>query len=138
MTVRLAGCHCGALEVECSGEPRKISLCHCRQCQRRTGSAFSVAVFFARDQLVVRGAMESFVRPSASGFDVDFRFCPTCGTNLLWYPARMPALAGVAYGGFADPDLPIPDQAVWTEEGHDWIGLPGRVARHDRNPPPRG
>lgn len=137
MTVRVASCHCGALEVECRGEPRKVSLCHCRQCQRRTGSAFSVAVFYAREQVAVRGVTASFARPSASGFDVDFRFCPSCGTNLFWYPARMPALVGVAFGGFADPDFPMPDQAVWAEEGHDWLGLPGSVVSFARNPPPR-
>lgn len=137
MTRRLARCHCGALEVACEGEPRKVSLCHCEQCQRRTGSAFSVAVFYAREQVAVRGTTASFMRPSASGFEVDFRFCPACGSNLLWYPARMPALVGVAFGGFADRDFPMPDQAVWAEEGHDWVGLPDQVTSFARNPPPR-
>ncbi|WP_296613430.1 GFA family protein [Sphingomonas sp.] len=137
MTRHLARCHCGALEVACEGEPRKVSLCHCEQCQRRTGSAFSVAVFYAREQVAVRGATSSFMRPSASGFEVDFRFCPACGSNLLWYPARMPALVGVAFGGFADRDFPMPDQAVWAEEGHDWVGLPDQVTSFARNPPPR-
>ena len=138
MTRRVARCHCGALEVACEGEPRKVSLCHCAQCQRRTGSAFSVAVFYARERVEVQGATASFVRTSASGFDVDFHFCLACGSNLLWYPARMPALVGVAFGGFADRDFPMPDQAVWTEEGHDWVGLPDHVARFSRNPAPRG
>ncbi|MGN6818414.1 MAG: GFA family protein [Sphingomonas sp.] len=137
MIGRTARCHCGALEVACQGEPRKVSLCHCRQCQRRTGSAFSVAAFFMREQVSVRGPTASFARPSASGFDVDFHFCPTCGSNLLWYPARLPALVGVAFGGFADPDFPMPEQAVWAEEGHDWVGLPEEVARHARNPKPK-
>ena len=134
MTLRVASCHCGALEVECRGEPRKVSLCHCRQCQRRTGSAFSVAVFYAREQIEVRGATASFVRPSASEFDVDFRFCPSCGSYLLWYPERMPALVGVAFGGFADRAFPMPDQAVWAEEGHDWVELPERMVSYARNP----
>lgn len=138
MSERVASCHCGALSIACSGEPRKVSLCHCQQCQRRTGSAFSVAVFYDRAQVAVQGEAASYVRPSASGFAVDFRFCPVCGSNLFWYPARMPALVGVAYGGFADPDFAIPDQAVWAGEGHRWVSLPDHVVSFDGNPPPRG
>jgi hypothetical protein len=138
MTVRIASCHCGALEVACDGDPRKVSLCHCEQCQRRTGSAFSVAVFYGREQVTVRGGAGSYVRPSASGFAVDFRFCPTCGSNLFWYPARMPALVGVAYGGFADRDFAAPEQAVWAGEGHRWVSLPDHVVSFDENPPSRG
>jgi len=137
MSERIASCHCGALSVACSGEPRKVSLCHCQQCQRRTGSAFSVAVFYERARVAVRGEAASYVRPSASGFAVDFRFCPACGSNLFWYPARMPALVGVAYGGFADPDFAIPDQAVWAGEGHRWVNLPDHVVSFEGNPPAR-
>lgn len=137
MIERTATCHCGALTVACRGEPRKVSLCHCEQCQRRTGSAFSVAVFYERDQVETRGETTSYARSSASGFAVDFRFCPACGTNLLWYPARMPALVGVALGGFADRDFAMPEQAVWAAEGHRWISLPDHVPRFDGNPLPR-
>jgi hypothetical protein len=137
MTTRIAACHCEAVEVACEGDPRKVSLCHCQQCQRRTGSAFSVAVFYTRDQVTVRGATASYVRPSASGFAVDFRFCPACGSNLFWYPARLPALVGVAMGAFADRDFAMPDQAVWAAEGHRWVGLPDHVPSFEGNPPPR-
>ncbi len=138
MTVRIASCHCGALEVACDGEPRKVSLCHCEQCQRRTGSAFSVAVFYRREQVTVRGEATSYARPSASGYAVDFHFCPACGSNLFWYPARMPALVGVALGGFADRDFAMPEQAVWAGEGHRWVRLPDHVVSFDENPPPQG
>ena len=137
MSERIASCHCGALSVACSGEPRKVSLCHCQQCQRRTGSAFSVAVFYDRAQVAVQGEAASYVRPSASGLAVDFRFCQACGSNLFWYPARMPALVGVAYGGFADPDFVIPDQAVWSSEGHRWVNLPDHVVSFEGNPSAR-
>ena len=137
MTRHVARCHCGALEVACEGEPRKVSLCHCEQCQRRTGSAFSVAVFYERALVAVRGEAASYVRPSASGFAVDFRLWPACGCNLFWYPARMPALVGVAYGCFADRDFAMPEQAVWAAEGHRWVSLPDDMPSFDQNPPPR-
>src|SRR3546814_11170930 len=83
-------------------------------CQRRTGSLFSVAAFFPRsDVALVAGAAECFRRPSASGFDVAFHFCPACGSSLWWEPDRRPHLVVVAAGPLADPGFPMPQQAGW-------------------------
>ena len=132
---RDASCHCGKLILRCRGEPAKVSLCHCMDCQRRTGSLFSVAAFFPRsDVALVAGAAECFRRPSASGFDVAFHFCPACGSSLWWEPDRLPHLVGVAAGAFADPGFPMPEQAVWCDDRHPWLELPAAIAAHARNP----
>ena len=138
MTARAAACHCGAVTLACEGEPRKVSMCHCLDCQRRTGSPFSVAVFYARERVRVDGGTHRFTRDSASGFPVTFHFCPACGTNVFWEPARLPDLIGVAIGTFADPDFPPPEQSVWTRDKHRWLALPDGMSAHDSNPPPRG
>lgn len=138
MTERSARCHCGQLAVICRGEPRRISMCHCRDCQRRTGSPFSVAVFYERAQVRIGdGAAGTFERESASGHPVRFHFCRRCGSNVYWEAARMPDLLGVAAGAFADPDFPMPQQSVWTADKHAWIVLPAEMATFDANPPPR-
>jgi len=83
MTSRTARCHCGALEIACNGEPAKISLCHCLECQRRTGSIFSIAAFYPRANVAItRGTPNGFERPSASGSPVRFHFCANCDSNL--------------------------------------------------------
>jgi hypothetical protein len=100
-------------------------MCHCLECQRRTGSAFSVAVFYERANIrIVRGDPHSFDRPSASGSSVKFHFCPGCGSNVFWEPARLPDRIGVAVGAFADPEFRAPDQSVWTKDKHLWVTLP--------------
>ncbi|MGH6634536.1 GFA family protein [Sphingopyxis sp.] len=130
---RHASCHCGKLVLRCTGEPSKVSLCHCFDCQRRTGSLFSVAAFFPRDRVAVTaGEAKAFTRPSASGRDVSFHFCLECGSSLWWEPDRLPHLIGVAAGAFADRDFPMPEQAVWSEQGHAWLDLP--LVAHPRNP----
>src|SRR5450432_4600300 len=123
--IREARCHCGHLVVRCEGEREKVSLCHCFECQRRTGSLFSIAAFFLRSRFATaQGEERQFRRPSASGFDVVFHFCGDCGTNLWWEPERLPSLIGVAAGAFADPAFPAPQQPVWTEQQHAWLELP--------------
>jgi hypothetical protein len=111
-------------------------MCHCADCQRRTGSAFSVAVFFPRDAIRLEGeAPGSFERPSASGYPVAFFFCRRCGSNVYWQPARMPDLVGVALGAFANLDIPPPVQSVWTKDMHGWLVLPDSIQRFDEAPP---
>lgn len=137
MSPRLARCHCGEVQLRCAGEPAKVSMCHCLDCQRRSGSPFSVAVFFTRDQVEILGETRAYTRPSASGSPVTFRFCPTCGSNLCWLPERMPHLIGVAIGSFGDPHFTAPQQAVWTKDRHGWLPLPEGLPCFDENPPPR-
>jgi len=89
MTERLASCACGHLAVHCVGEPRKVSMCHCSDCQRRTGSLFSVAAFYDRDAVtLVRGMSQSFTRYGVSGKRVAFHFCPDCGSSVFWQPSE--------------------------------------------------
>ncbi len=135
---RVASCHCGDLELRCEGEPARVSMCHCLDCQRRTGAPFGVAVFYERGRVrVARGETRAFERPSASGFPVRFHFCPRCGANVFWEPARLPDRVGVALGAFADPGFPAPEQAVWMKDKHVWLSLPGSMTLYELNPPPR-
>jgi hypothetical protein len=138
MNARSASCHCGELELACTGDPRRISMCHCVECQRRTGSAFSIAVFYERESVrVVGGSPENFERQSASGYPVVFHFCRRCGSSVWWEPARMPELIGVAVGAFGDPNWPQPEQSVWTQHKHEWLQLPDNLRVFAANPPAR-
>jgi hypothetical protein len=133
--IRDAACQCGTLTLRCAGEPAKVSLCHCFDCQRRTGSLFGVAAFYPKAMVeIATGEAKVYRRAAASGFTVTFNFCPSCGTTLWWEPERMPELIGVAVGCFADRDFPIPVQAVWTDEQHHWLQLPETLTAHPRNP----
>jgi len=123
MTERIASCACGRLSIVCANDPLMVSLCHCRACQRRTGSAFGIAAFFRRDAVTPSGPARSYTRPSDSGFTVTFHFCPDCGSSVYWLPERKPDLVGVAVGAFADPAFPAPSQAVHGESGHPWVTL---------------
>ena len=113
-------------------------MCHCTDCQRRTGSAYGIAAFFERDQVrVVQGVPKLFTRNSASGNLVSFHFCPECGSTVMWEPERLPGLIGVAVGAFADPCFPAPEQSVWTGCKHAWLSLPDAMPVFAANPPPR-
>ena len=122
MDERTARCSCGALSIRASGEPGKISACHCPSCQRRTGSAFGVAVFYPHERTTPSGPSSVFVRTGDSGSPLEFHFCPQCGSTVFWYPAFRPGLVAIAHGGFDDP-LPGPSQAVYEDHRRPWVTI---------------
>ncbi|MBZ9853047.1 GFA family protein [Mesorhizobium sp. CA13] len=124
MTSRIARCTCGQLQIRCPQQPAKISLCHCLDCQRRTGSPFGIAAFFDAEAIDIDGSSQTFRRNSDSGFPVTFHFCGNCGSTVFWYPSRKPEAVAVAVGCFGDPSFPAPTQAVYGESRHDWVVSP--------------
>jgi hypothetical protein len=124
MKTRDATCACGQLSVKCVGDPSSISLCHCLQCQKRTGSAFGLAAFFERGVVTVEGKARDFTRPSGSGFEVVFHFCEACGSTVYWEPQRKREFIAVAVGCFAEPGFPMPSKSVFKEHQHPWLSLP--------------
>lgn len=124
MSDREASCACGQLTVRCAGEPTKVSLCHCRECQKRTGSTYGIAAFFPRAAVRPAGEAHHYTRASDSGHPVTFHFCPRCGSTVYWEPARMPDRIAVAVGAFADPNFPAPSQSVYDEHRHVWVRPP--------------
>lgn len=125
MAKREATCCCGQLRVVCDRDPVLVTLCHCFECQKRTGSAFGIAAFFVDEAVAISGASTEFERQSDSGHAVMHHFCPDCGSTVYWKAHRKPGLTAVAVGTFSDPSFPPPTQAVYaTDHRHPWVNLP--------------
>ena len=124
MTTRKARCSCGQLTLTCEGAPTRVSICHCRACQRRTGSVFGTQARFARDQVTAAGRATQYNRSGDSGGRITFHFCPDCGATLYWEPDGLPDAVVVAVGAFADPDFPPPAVSVYEARRHAWAALP--------------
>lgn len=122
---RMATCCCGALTATTNGSPVMVALCHCRSCQRRTGSAFGVAVLFNSENLQCVGEARAYTRAGDSGHNVTFRFCPTCGTTVYWMPNAYPGLTAIGLGCFEDPSGLEPEMVVYGHLRHPWVNLTG-------------
>ena len=118
---REATCSCGDLRAICTGEPDLVSACHCVACQKRTGTPFGIAAFFARGHVETSGASEIYDRSSDTGHRVVFHFCARCGSTVFWEPARKPDMIAVAVGAFGDAGFPAPSKEAFTECRHDWL-----------------
>ena len=128
MTERIASCSCGQLTVTTTGEPVRISICHCLACQRRTGSAFGAQARFPTEDVEVSGDSRTWTRTADSGNTLSFHFCPVCGA-IVWYQIdSVQELVAVPMGAFADPGFPVPRVSVWNECAHPWVRLPDDIA----------
>ncbi|KRE24626.1 aldehyde-activating protein [Bosea sp. Root483D1] len=103
---REGGCLCGQLRYAAAKPPLRVTICHCRFCQRATGSAFLVEpVFDAGDFRVMAGEPAVYTHVSeGSGKSVQIHFCSRCGTKLFLTFERFPGAIGVYGGTFDDPD----------------------------------
>ena len=120
MNERIATCSCGQLRATCTGEPVRVSICHCLECQKRTGNVFATQARFARDGVTVVGRSSQWSRQGDSGGTATFHFCPVCGATVYWEPKELPDFVLVAVGAFADPDFPPPQVSVYGERKHAW------------------
>jgi hypothetical protein len=121
--IRTASCTCGALKAECEGEPVRISVCHCLDCQRRTGAVFSTQAHWPEERVKLEGEAREFTRHGDEGYWGTFSFCPTCGGTVWYRIERRPGIVSVPVGAFADPNFPEPRVSVWEERRHPWVAL---------------
>ncbi len=101
--IRCAACNCGQLRIASEGEPVRVSMCHCLECQRPTGAVFVNQAWFELQQItVISGSTTEFTPRPDFGHSVAFRFCPICGSTVYWEAEGFPNLIAVAVGSFAD------------------------------------
>ena len=125
MTVREASCSCGQLRLSCAGDPVRISICHCLECQKRSGSVFAAQARFPRERVAIEGRSSTWSRTGDSGGAATFHFCSGCGSTVYWAPEAAPDLVYVAVGAFADPAFPPPSVSVYEERQHSWAMAAG-------------
>lgn len=131
MTRRLATCACGQLRAEVQSEPLRVSVCHCLDCQRRTGSVFGAQARFPAAAVDLQGQWREWSRVGDAGSRADFFFCPQCGSTVGWRFAGQADQIALAVGAFADPQFPAPTVSVYEERMHGWVGLPAAMEHID-------
>jgi hypothetical protein len=124
MVTRRAECSCGQLSASCSGEPIRISVCHCLACKRRTGSAFSFNARFAENDVSIQGRAAEFTRIGDEGSRLIYSFCPECGTTVHYRIDAQPGLVAIPVGAFADAAFPPPFVSVYHESRRcEWVEI---------------
>ena len=124
------GCTCRAVRYQLTSVPLFVHCCHCRWCQRETGTAFALNAMIESDRLVLLGSggPEIIHTPSNSGKGQKIHRCPTCKI-AVWsnYAGAGDAVAFVRVGTLDDPDRFPPDIHIYTQSKQPWVVLSPNV-----------
>jgi hypothetical protein len=123
--IKEGGCTCRSVRYRMTAVPIITHCCHCRWCQRETGSAFVINALVETTALEVNGQTIQIDTPSNSGKGQKIVRCPQCHV-ALWshYPTAGPTLAFVRVGTLDDPAAVTPDVHIFTESKQPWVRLP--------------
>jgi len=120
------GCTCRDVRYRMVSRPLFVHACHCRWCQRETGTAFALNALIEAERVVaLQGAAEIALTPSASGKGQKIARCPRCRV-AVWshYAGAGDALCFVRVGTLDAPDRLPPDIHIYTASKQPWVLLP--------------
>ena len=132
-------CVCGAIRYEISREPLRVYACHCKDCQRFTGSAFAIGVVVPSEAFQLTGPETRLVPNGITegGRLKRLSACPECGTRLFgdlrpdWlYKGMVRAVLG---GTLDDTSWLRPTIHVWTRSAQPWVILPDGSTVYERS-----
>ena len=127
-----ARCSCEQLKLTYQGDIKRMSMCHCFECQKRTGSAFGIQTRLERNKVTIEGQSTEHVRMGDEGGKIKLHFCPSCGSTVFWYidVEGFKDSIVVAAGAFEDQTLPAPTFSVYEARKHHWVDLPNSNTEH--------
>jgi hypothetical protein len=115
------GCACGAIRYTCTADPLFSLNCHCRDCQRESGSGFIPVLAVPRAAFAVtRGSPSFFTLTADSGHPTTRAFCATCGSPLFGLPGSAPEIVTIRAGSLDDPGAFRPSQDIFTASAQPW------------------
>jgi hypothetical protein len=127
------GCLCGRVRYAVDGEPPVTGVCHCKDCQRETGSAFAVAIVVPEAALSIEGKTKTFSYAADSGRPVQRSFCPECGSSLFGKSAGFPGMTIIKGGSLDDTSRLRPTFEIYCDSAQPWVALQGEMQRFARS-----
>jgi hypothetical protein len=127
---------CGSVQYSADAEPVLQAVCHCTDCQRQTGSPFTVVVGVPLAALTVQGStLASFATTGEDhGGDSERKFCSACGSPLFTISAMLPELALLKAGSLDDASWLEPAVEVWRSSAQPWSPHFEQAAQFERGP----
>jgi len=134
MSDATGGCLCGRVRYVAADEPAFSAVCHCRNCQRFTGSAFETTIGFPTSSVSVQGDLTTFNQTSASGQPVRRRFCPNCGSGVIAEADAFPGITIFLTGTLDDPATYKPTMEIYCSSAQPWVHAGGERTRFAKMP----
>jgi hypothetical protein len=134
------GCLCGSVRYACEADPMATANCHCTDCQRQTGSAFSTFIAVPRDAFQVEGdTLSSYTTTGEdTGKETTRHFCTNCGSPVMSFNEAMPDVVFIKAGSLDDRSWVSPQLDVFCDSAQPWVVDDSERPRFARMPPVPG
>jgi hypothetical protein len=130
----VGGCLCGAVRYRSEAQPLFSGVCHCRDCQKFTGSAFGVMVGVPKTSVIFDGNISSFSSIGGSGKPIIRFFCPKCGSSIAEETSRLPDQIVLNVGTLDDPHQMKPVVEIFRDDALAWVQVNGVERRFGKVP----
>ena len=130
----IGGCLCGSVRYSADVECAVVGLCHCRDCQKFTGSAFAAVIGLPKSAVAVTGSLKGFAKLGDSGKPIDRRFCPECGASVMDEAEMMPDIVMIGMGTLDDPSWAKPAAQIYCASAQPWLHLQGELRSFEKAP----
>lgn len=123
------GCHCGALTYEAEVDVDKVTVCHCTDCQKMSGTAFRTVGHAAEETFkLLSGRPKIYEKISESGVRRAMAFCDNCGSQIYGTSVGDgPKIYGIRLGTARQRDSLIPKRQIWGRSSMPWLAALGDV-----------
>jgi len=127
------GCQCGQIRYEIQAEPLSLYVCHCKECQKQSSSAFGMSMPVPHDAVVIlQGQPKQWSRVAESGREVSCFFCEECGTRLFHHGNSK--ITYIKAGTLDDTSWLKPAGHLWTRSSQKWVVLSEQTLNYETEP----
>lgn len=129
------GCQCGEVRYEINSEPLTFYICHCRECQKQSASAFGLSLTVPRASVkIVQGQPKTWTRKSDRDRAVICYFCQNCGTRLFHDRSYNRETINIKAGTLDDPNWLHPVGNIWTQSAQPWVVISDELLNYPGQP----
>lgn len=129
------GCQCGQIRYELQSEPLTLYVCHCKECQKQSSSAFGMSMRVLREAVVIlQGQPKDWTREANSGRSVQCFFCGDCGTRLFHQRDHNPNVMNIKAGTLDDTAWLNPVGHLWIRSKQSWVITDENLLHYEEQP----
>ncbi len=128
-------CLCGTIKYEADETQAGDALhCHCKDCQKVTGSGKATVVLFPQNAVTIEGAYKTYHKIGTDGSHVGRAFCPDCGSQLFTFVQEIEGSVFIKAGTMNEADWVAPIANCWTKSARSFSPVSDGGVNFDANP----